>query len=99
MPTRLAALAATAALGLVAAAPALGNSPYWTQAPSLDQQGNQLFASYGGWSSYSGQVTKFVFRFVRDGVSVKGPVDPLPQSTPGTAPLPAGTYPFRSSHS
>src|SRR5437899_3600946 len=93
MSTRLAVLTATVAAALVAAAPALGNEPYWTQAPSLSLQGNQLIAGNGGWSSYSGPVDKYVFRFVRDGVSVKGPADALPKSSPGNAPVPPGTYP------
>src|SRR5712692_251442 len=93
MITRFAALTATAALALVAAAPAFANEPFWTQAPSLSLQGNQLVAGNGGWQSYSGPVNKYVFRFLRDGVSVKGPADVVPSSTPGEAPLPAGTYP------
>src|SRR5438445_4519647 len=93
MTTRLAVLTATVAAALVAAAPALGNEPYWTQAPSLSLQGDQLVAGNGGWSSYSGPVDKYVFRFVRDGVAVKGPADALPKSSPGNAPVPSGTYP------
>ncbi|HLQ22306.1 MAG TPA: Ig domain-containing protein [Gemmatimonadales bacterium] len=86
-------MTATAALALVAAAPAFANEPFWTQAPSLSLQGNQLVGSNGGWQSYSGPVNKYVFRFLRDGVAVKGPADALPKSTAGGAPLPAGTYP------
>jgi len=93
MHARLAVLTSTAALALVAAAPALANEPFWSQAPSLSLQGDRLVAGNGGWSSYSGPVTTYVFRFLRDGVSVKGPAHPVPKSTPGTAPLPAGTYP------
>jgi hypothetical protein len=93
MLARLAVLTATASLALVAAAPALANEPFWTQPPGLSLQGSQLVGSNGGWASYSGPVTRYVFRFLRDGVSVKGPVDPVPKNTPGTAPLPAGTYP------
>jgi len=92
MVARLAALCTVGAFALAAVSSALASAPYWTQAPSLVQQGNQLVAANGGWSSYSGPVEKYAFRFVRDGVGVKG-TDPLPQSTPGTAPLPAGTYP------
>ena len=88
MTTRLAVLTATVAAALVAAAPALANAPFWTQAPSLSIQGGQLVGSNGGWTSYSGPVDKYVFRFVRDGVAVKGPADALPQSTAGTSPLP-----------
>ena len=89
MPTRLAALAAISTLALVAAAPAVASAPFWTQAPSLDQQGNELVAGNGGWQSYSGPVTKNVFRFVRDGVAVQGPAEPLPQSTPPDSDMPA----------
>jgi len=93
MFARLAVLTSTVAIALVAAAPALANEPFWTQAPGLSLQGGQLVGSNGGWASYSGPVTTYVFRFLRDGVSVKGPVDAVPKSTPGDAPLPAGTYP------
>src|SRR5437899_126113 len=93
MIARLAALTAIAVSAFVVAAPALASAPFWSQAPSLSQQGNQLVAGNGGWSSYSGPVNKYVFRVVRDGVSVKGPADTLPSSTSGDAPLPAGTYP------
>src|SRR5437667_2009470 len=93
MIARFAAFTATAVFALVAAAPALANEPFWTQAPSLSQQGNQLVAGNGGWQTYSGTVEKYVFRFLRDGVSVKGPAEPLPKSMPGNASMPAGTYP------
>src|SRR5436190_7684023 len=96
MSKRLAVVTATAALTLVAAAPALARTPFFTQAPSLALQGNELVGSYGGWTSYSGldgRIDKYVFRFVRDGVAVKGPADALPASMPGNSPLPAGTYP------
>ena len=53
MTTRLAVLTATVAAALVAAAPALANAPFWTQAPSLSIQGGQLVGSNGGWTSYS----------------------------------------------
>src|SRR6266498_1803258 len=93
MTARLSTLAATVALALVAVAPAFANEPYWTQKPDLSLQGNQLVASNGGWSSYSGPVSKYVFGFVRDdGAVVKGSGG-LPKSTPGDAPMPAGTYP------
>lgn len=92
MVARLAAVCTVGTIALAAASSALASAPFWTQAPGLVQQGNQLVASNGGWSSYSGPVEKYAFRFVRDGVGVKG-TDPLPQSTPGNAPLPAGTYP------
>src|SRR5437660_2231806 len=96
MIARLAALTAIAVSALGAVAPALASAPYWTQAPSLSLQGNQLVGSNGGWSSDSGlngAIDKYVFRFLRDGVSVKGPADPLPKSMPGNASMPAGTYP------
>ena len=66
MSKRLALVTATAALALVAAAPALASAPFFTQAPSVALQGNELVGSYGGWSSYSGlngAVDKYVSPF------------------------------------
>src|SRR5215208_1389473 len=81
--------AATAALGL--AAPALANEPFWTQRPDLAVQGGRLFASNGGWSSYSGPVQKNLYRFLRDGVVVKGLSGVVPKTTAPGVSLPGVT--------
>lgn len=89
---RLAALALASALALVAAGAASASEPRWTQAPSIQVSGSQLIGSNGGWLSESGDIQKYVFRFTRNGATVKGP-DSMSKSTQGSAPLPAGTYP------
>jgi hypothetical protein len=68
------------------------SEPELTQLPTLVQQGSQLVGSNGGWQSNSGTPTKYVFRFTRNGTTVKGPTS-MPKSTLASAPLPAGTYP------
>jgi hypothetical protein len=91
MIARLSTLIATAALALAAAGPALANEPFWTQRPNLTVQGNQLYASNGGWYSYSGPVTKILYRFLRDGVVVKGLAGDVPKSTAPSVSLPGVT--------
>jgi hypothetical protein len=88
----LALFSLAACLALVAAGSAAASEPRWTQAPSIEVSGSQLIGSNGGWLSESGNIDKYVFRFTRNGATVKGP-DSMPKSTQGDAPLPAGTYP------
>jgi Putative Ig domain len=76
---------------LVLPSTAVASEPFWTQRPDLTLQGNRLYASNGGWSAYSGPVTRNLYRFVRDGVVVKGYVDDVPKSTPPWVVLPGVT--------
>ena len=80
-----------ATLALVVPTPAGAAEPFWTQRPDLTLQGNRLYASNGGWASYSGPVTKNLYRFVRDGAVVKGYVQDVPKSTPPWLELPGVT--------
>lgn len=91
MTRRLLTLLATFVFALAAAAPALANEPFWTQRPDLSIQGNQLYASNGGWYSYSGPVTKNLYRFLRDGVVVKGLAGVVPKTTDPGVSLPGVT--------
>jgi hypothetical protein len=68
------------------------SEPEMTQAPTIVLQGSTLVGSNGGWQSNSGSPTKYVFRFTRNGTTVKGPTS-MPKTTQGDASLPAGTYP------
>jgi hypothetical protein len=88
----LALFALVAALVLVVPGIAGASEPRWAQSPSIELSGSQLIGSNGGWLSESGDITKYVFRFSRNGVTVKGP-DSVPKSAQADAPLPAGTYP------
>jgi hypothetical protein len=88
---RLLALLASAAAALAVAAPASANEPFWTQRPDLTLQGDRLFASNGGWWSYSGAVEKNLYRFLRDGVVVKGLQGTVPGTTPPGVSLPGVT--------
>jgi hypothetical protein len=81
-----------AAIALVASSGAVASEPRWTQAPSLEVSGSQLLGGNGGWLAESGDIEKYVFRFSRNGATVKGP-DGMPKSSPGDTPMPAGTYP------
>ncbi|MEP6979015.1 MAG: hypothetical protein ABI948_13260, partial [Thermoleophilia bacterium] len=85
---RLTLLAALAAAALVVAAPAVASEPYWTQAPDISLQGDRIQASNGGWSSNSGPVTKILYRFLRDGVVVKGLAGNVPKNSPPDQTLP-----------
>lgn len=89
---RPALIVVAAAIALVATQAAAASEPRWTQAPSIDVNGSQLIGGNGGWLSESGDIQKYVFRFTRNGTTVKGP-DSMSKSTPGEAPVPAGTYP------
>jgi hypothetical protein len=81
------------ALAALAGPHAAGASePEMTQMPTIVQEGSRLVGSNGGWQSNSGSPTKYVFRFSRNGTTVKGP-DSMPKSTQASASLPAGTYP------
>jgi Putative Ig domain len=81
-----------AAVGVYsAAAPALASEPFWTQRPDLSLQGNRLYASNGGWASYSGPVTRNLYRFLRDGAVVKGYPEDVPKTTPPARTLPGVT--------
>ena len=91
MGARLSTLAAVVVAALCAAAPALANEPFWTQRPDLTRQGDQLYASNGGWWSYSGPVTKNLYRFLRDGVVVKGLDGTVPKDTDPGVSLPGVT--------
>ena len=86
LPVLVAGIAA-----LCAASPAVANEPFWTQRPDLTLQGNRLYASNGGWSSYSGDVQKNLYRFLRDGVVVKGLGGTVPKSTTPGVSLPGVT--------
>jgi Putative Ig domain len=88
---RLLPLLVAAAVSLAVAAPALANEPFWTQRPDLTVDGGRLFASNGGWSSYSGPVEKNLYRFLRDGVVVKGLDGAVPKTTPIGVSLPGVT--------
>jgi hypothetical protein len=90
-PARLLLVAAAAAFALAAVQAARASEPFWTQRPELALQGNRLYASNGGWSSYSGAVTRNLYRFVRDGVVVKGYAEDVPKSTPPWIELPGVT--------
>lgn len=79
-------------VALAGAQVAVASEPEMTQAPSIGLQGSQLVGSNGGWQSNSGSPTKYVFRFTRNGTTVKGPTS-MPKSTQASASLPAGTYP------
>jgi hypothetical protein len=68
------------------------SEPEMTQAPTIVLQGSTLVGSNGGWQSNSGSPTKYVFRFTRNGTTVKGPTS-MPKTTQADASLPAGTYP------
>ena len=76
---------------LVLPSTAVASEPFWTQRPDLTLQGNRLYASNGGWSAYSGPVTRNLYRFVRDGLVVKGYVGDVPKSTPPWLELPGVT--------
>ena len=81
-----------AGIALVSASTASASEPRMTEMPSIEVSGSQLIGSNGGWLVESGEVQKYVFRFTRNGATVKGP-DSMSKSTTGDAPLPAGTYP------
>jgi hypothetical protein len=85
--TLLVALAALAGPHVAGA-----SEPELTQMPTIVQEGTRLVGSNGGWQSNSGTPTKYVFRFTRNGTTVKGPSS-MPKSTQASASLPAGTYP------
>jgi hypothetical protein len=91
MSLRLFAVVAAAIAALGSAGSALASAPFWTQKPTLSVEGGQLYAANGSWLSYSGPVTHYVFRFVRDGATVLGP-DSVPTSTAPNV-IPANTYP------
>jgi Putative Ig domain len=84
-------LLAAAAVSLVSTAPAFANEPFWTQRPDLTIQGSRLYASNGGWTSYSGPVSKNLYRFLRDGLVVKGLNGAVPKTTPPDLSLPGVT--------
>jgi hypothetical protein len=88
----LALFALVAALVLVVPGIAGASEPRWAQSPSIELSGSRLVGSNGGWLSESGDITKYVFRFTRNGVTVKGP-DSMSKTTQASASLPAGTYP------
>ena len=58
------------------------SEPEMTQAPTIVLQGSTLVGSNGGWQSNSGSPTKYVFRFTRNGTTVKGPTS-MPKTTQG----------------
>jgi hypothetical protein len=89
---RLALVVLTIAIALVATSAAAASEPRWTQSPSIEVSGSYLVGSNGGWFAESSAVEKYVFRFTRNGTTVKGP-ESMSKSTPGSAALPAGTYP------
>lgn len=91
--TKLTLVLALALGALLASATAQASEPRWTQAPSLVVDGSRLVAGNGGWLSESGPLTKYVFRFTRNGVTVVQGPESMSKTTPGPAPLPAGTYP------
>jgi hypothetical protein len=73
-------------------APAAGASePRWTDPPTIAIVGPRAVAANGGWLSESDTPQKYVFRFTRDGVLVKGPAS-VPKTTPADT-IPANTYP------
>jgi hypothetical protein len=73
-------------------APAAGASePRWTDRPTIAIVGPRAIAANGGWLSESDTPQKYVFRFTRGGVLVKGPAS-VPKSTPAGT-IPANTYP------
>jgi hypothetical protein len=78
-------------LPLVLAAAASASEPRWTDSPSIAIVGSHAVAGNGGWLSESGSVDKYVFRFTRNGVVVRGP-DSVPKTTPSDV-VPANTYP------
>jgi len=88
---RLLSLLATIVVALAVAVTANANEPFWTQQPDLTLQGGRLYASNGGWTSYSGPVTRNLYRFLRDGVVVKALTGDLPKSTPPDLALPGVT--------
>jgi hypothetical protein len=90
-PARLLLVALTTAFALATPQAARASEPFWTQRPELTLQGNRLYSSNGGWSSYSGAVTRNLYRFVRDGVVVKGYAEDVPKSTPPWVELPGVT--------
>ncbi|MDQ3995643.1 MAG: Ig domain-containing protein, partial [Gemmatimonadota bacterium] len=77
----VASLACAAALALGLAGAASASAPFNTQMPTITQSGNTLTLNNGGWMTYSGEVDRYVFRFTRNGVVVKGPAD-MPTSSP-----------------
>lgn len=92
MVVRLRRLVLPIAVGALTAAPsAVASEPFWTQRPDLSLQGNRLYASNGGWSSYSGPVTRNLYRFLRDGTIVKGYPEDVPKTTPPATALPGVT--------
>jgi hypothetical protein len=91
MSTRLLAFAAASIAALACSSSALASAPFWTQRPTLSVEDGRLYAANGSWASYSGPVTHYVFRFVRDGATVLGP-DSVPTSTAPNV-IPANTYP------
>ncbi len=80
----------TVVVGISAGA-AVASEPFATQHPSIEQQGTKMMAGNGGWGSESGAVVKFVFRFSRDGITLKGP-EAVPKTTNYPA-VPANTWP------
>jgi hypothetical protein len=88
---RLPSLAGVALLALAIAGAAGASQPRWTDSPTIMIQGNQVVAGNGGWLTESGDVTKYVFRFSRDGMTLRGP-DSVPMTTPPDV-IPANTYP------
>jgi len=84
-------VALSALLALLLAASATANRPINTDGVTIQQQGSQLIGGNGGWLSYSGPVEKYVFRFSRDGTTLKGP-DSMPVITQYPN-VPANTYP------
>jgi hypothetical protein len=78
-------------VGMFAAA-AVASEPFATQHPSIEQQGTKMVAGNGGWSSESGPIEKYVFRFTRNGtVLLKGPAT-MPKST-NYPTIPENTWP------
>jgi hypothetical protein len=92
MISRLVAPLAVLVAALALAGTASASAPFWTQKPTLSVEGGQLYAANGSWASYSGPVTHYVFRFVRDGATVQGP-DSVPRSTTPDV-IPVNTYPL-----
>jgi hypothetical protein len=78
-------------LPLVLAPAAGGSEPRWTDSPTIAIVGPRAIAANGGWLSESATPQKYVFRFTRAGVLVKGPAT-VPKTTPADT-IPANTYP------
>jgi len=79
------------ALALVVAGIASASAPFNTQMPTITQEGNTLVLHNGGWSTNSGEVDRYVFRFTRNGALVKGPSS-VPQTSSPDGHL-VGEYP------